>query len=78
MYVKLKKDILGKGALKQYIRCHATFGRENSIYDLKWGRVARFIWGQTYQNGKNIPNDHKLNQTAINYTKMTVKYSKWS
>jgi hypothetical protein len=24
---------------------------------------------QTYQNGKNIPNDHKLCQKAVNYTK---------
>jgi hypothetical protein len=23
-------------------------------------RVARFFLDQTYQNGKNIPNDHKL------------------
>jgi hypothetical protein len=33
-------------------------------------RVARFFLVQTYQNGKNIPNDHKLYQMAI-------KYSKW-
>jgi hypothetical protein len=32
-------------------------------------RVARFFMVQTYQNGKNIPNDHKLDHTAINYTK---------
>jgi TPR repeat protein len=32
-------------------------------------RAARFFLVQTYQNGKNIPNDHKLYQTAINYTK---------
>jgi hypothetical protein len=32
-------------------------------------RVARFFLVQTYQYGKNIPNDHKLYQTAINYTK---------
>jgi hypothetical protein len=32
-------------------------------------RVARFLLVQTYQIGKNIPNNHKLYQTAINYTK---------
>jgi signal transduction histidine kinase len=32
-------------------------------------RVARFFLIQTYQNGKNIPNDHKLYQTTIKYTK---------
>jgi hypothetical protein len=32
-------------------------------------RVARFFSVQTYQSWKNIPNDHKLYQTAINYTK---------
>jgi hypothetical protein len=32
-------------------------------------RVARFFLVQTYQNGKSIPNNHKLRQTAINYTK---------
>jgi hypothetical protein len=33
-------------------------------------RVARFIVVQTYQNGKNIPNHHKINQTTIKYTKI--------
>jgi hypothetical protein len=32
-------------------------------------RVARFFLLQTYQIGKNISNDHKLCQTAINYSK---------
>jgi hypothetical protein len=31
-------------------------------------RVARFFLIQIYQIGKNITNDHKLYQTAINYT----------
>jgi hypothetical protein len=31
--------------------------------------VARFFLVQTYQIGKTIPNDHKLYQTGINYTK---------
>jgi hypothetical protein len=40
-------------------------------------RVARFFLVQTYQNEKNIPNDHKLYQTAINYVhQMAVNYSK--
>jgi hypothetical protein len=43
-------------------------------------RVTRFFFVQIYQNGKNIPIDHKLYQTAINYTKwpkifqMVIKY----
>jgi hypothetical protein len=32
-------------------------------------RVARFFLFQTYPNVKYIPNDHKLYQKAINYTK---------
>jgi hypothetical protein len=32
-------------------------------------RVARFFLVQTYQNGKNIPNDQKLYKKAVNYTK---------
>jgi hypothetical protein len=28
-----------------------------------------FFLNQKYQNGKNLPNDHKLYPTAINYTK---------
>jgi hypothetical protein len=32
-------------------------------------RVARFFLIQTYQIGKNITNDHKLYQMALNYTK---------
>jgi hypothetical protein len=31
-------------------------------------RVARFFLVQTYQIGKNVPNDHKRYQTEINYT----------
>jgi hypothetical protein len=34
-------------------------------------RVARFFFVHRYQNGKNLPNDLKLYQTAI-------KYSTWS
>jgi hypothetical protein len=33
-------------------------------------RVARFFLVQKYQNGKNIPKDHKLHQTAVYYTKL--------
>jgi hypothetical protein len=33
------------------------------------GRVARFFLVQTYLKAENIPNGHKLYQTAINYTK---------
>jgi hypothetical protein len=32
-------------------------------------RVAWFFLVQTYQNRKNIPNDHKLDQKAVKYTK---------
>jgi hypothetical protein len=32
-------------------------------------RVARFFLSQTFQVGKNIVNDHKPYQMAINYTK---------
>jgi hypothetical protein len=32
-------------------------------------RVARFFLVQICQNGKNVPNDHKLYQKAVNYTK---------
>jgi hypothetical protein len=31
--------------------------------------VARFSLVQTYQNGKNIPNNHKLYQTATHYAR---------
>jgi hypothetical protein len=31
--------------------------------------VARFVLVQTNQNGKNVPNDYKLYQTAKNHTK---------
>jgi hypothetical protein len=33
-------------------------------------RVARFFLVQTNQNGKKIPNDRKLYQTALNDTKL--------
>jgi hypothetical protein len=31
-------------------------------------RVARFFLVQIFPDGKNIPNDHEIYQTAINYT----------
>jgi hypothetical protein len=43
--------------------CAAHIGRYNTI------RVARFFFVRTYQNRKNMPNDQKLYQTAINYNK---------
>jgi hypothetical protein len=42
--------------------------RQKIVALLFWIRVARFSLVQTYQNGKNIPNDHKLYQTAIHYS----------
>jgi hypothetical protein len=45
---------------------------KNCIKPILWcsiNRVARFFLFQTYQNGKNIPNDHKLYQNAVSYTK---------
>jgi TPR repeat protein len=33
------------------------------------GRAARLLLVQTYHNGGNVPNDYKLYQKAINYTK---------
>jgi hypothetical protein len=49
-------------------------GKEKTkkVANLKKGikaRVARFLFIQTYPIVKNISNDHKLYQTAINYTK---------
>jgi hypothetical protein len=32
-------------------------------------RVARFFLGTKYQNGKNIPNYHKIFPVSIKYTK---------
>jgi hypothetical protein len=47
------------------------FSVGSKIRSKNWplARVARFFLVQTYQIGKNITNDHKLYQTAINYTK---------
>jgi hypothetical protein len=48
------------------LRCTGSF-----IFPSDFGmsRVARFFLVQTYQIGKNIPNDRKLNQSSVNYTK---------
>jgi hypothetical protein len=32
--------------------------------------------GATYQNGKNIPNDHKIYQMAIQFNKWPLKYGR--
>jgi hypothetical protein len=32
-------------------------------------RVARFFVVKIYQNGENMPNDHKIYQSAMKYTK---------
>jgi hypothetical protein len=41
-------------------------------------RVARFFLVQTYRNVKNIPNDHKLHQKAINYTEWSKNITAFS
>jgi hypothetical protein len=41
---------------------------DRPVEDRAGNTVARFLSVQTYQNGKNIPNDHKLYQTSIKYT----------
>jgi hypothetical protein len=38
------------------------FGQKSTIF-------AVFFLVQKYQNGKNIPNGHKLYQTSMKYTK---------
>jgi hypothetical protein len=43
--------------------------KRGAIFSNKRIRVARFFLVQTFQIGKNATNDHKLYQTAINYTK---------
>jgi hypothetical protein len=35
-----------------------------------WLRVARFFLVQNTKKGRNIPNDHKMYQIAIKYTKL--------
>jgi hypothetical protein len=54
-------------ALKSFFWCFSHFFGEEKFLDQ--GRVARFFSVQTYQNGKNNPNDHTLYQKTINYTK---------
>jgi hypothetical protein len=61
---------------------NSFFGQPKSISDPKMTsnqvgfRVARFFLVQTFQIGKNITNDHKLYQTAINYTKYIYGFTK--
>jgi hypothetical protein len=41
-------------------------------------RRYNFFLVQTYQNGNNIPKDHKLHQTAMHYIyQMDIKYTTW-
>jgi hypothetical protein len=65
-----------------FISCFLMPNRKANKYLLlfydKKTRVARFFSVQNYQNGKKLPNEHKLYQTAIKYTKLAVKYSKGS
>jgi hypothetical protein len=46
-----------------------------------WSRVARFFLVQAYQNGKNIPNCHKIYQIATKHNhkiyQIVTKYTKW-
>jgi hypothetical protein len=56
-----------------------------NCFKTKLFRVHRFyrqgcqiLLGTIYQNGKKLPNDHKIYQVAICKTyEMVVKYSKW-
>jgi hypothetical protein len=66
---KLYEEKSGKPWLKV---CTVVYKQSTSINNVELlflTRVARFFLVQTCQNDKNIPNDHKLYQTAINYTK---------
>jgi hypothetical protein len=40
-------------------------------------RVARFFMGQTYQNGTNIPNYHKLYQITNKNISKNVPNASW-
>jgi hypothetical protein len=43
----------------------------------RFKQVCQIILGKTYQNGKNIPNHHKIHHIALKYTKgQYVKYFK--
>jgi hypothetical protein len=51
--------------------------KKNFVIVVGW--VARFFLVQTYQNGKNISNDHKLHiPNGHKLYQMAIKYSKWS
>jgi hypothetical protein len=52
-----------------YFACSHEIDFDVGSIGLFCSRVARFFLVQIYQNWKNIPNEHKLYETAINYTK---------
>jgi hypothetical protein len=56
----------------EYLLTYWHFHRQRVIYfrSARWtARVARFFSVERYQNVINVPNDNKLHQKAINYTK---------
>jgi hypothetical protein len=41
-------------------------------------KVCQIFLGTTYQNGGNVPNDHKMYQKATKYTKWSRKLMKYT
>jgi hypothetical protein len=54
--------------LRTYLFIRSQWALLLLLQSIPFARVARFFSVQTYQNGKNIPSDHKLYQIAIKYT----------
>jgi hypothetical protein len=69
----LKTNLLAALLLRTFrmviVFCYSCYETTSTSSWKKISRVARFFLVQKYQNGKNVPNDHKLYQTAVNYTK---------
>jgi hypothetical protein len=63
--MKFSTRLLKKGAAVSFARLILKYASNLGI-TFPSNRVAIFFLVQTYQNGGNIPNDHKLCQAAIN------------
>jgi hypothetical protein len=85
-----KADHKNKGVLSQQESTSTKWPRQNIFAaQADASRVARFFLVQHTKTGKNIPNDYKIDQMTVKYTKwpkiyqMTVnvpndrKYAKW-